>query len=131
VGEKLTNSETAARIVGVTLLVIALGATVWAFVYATIPADAPSFALESRVVLRAEMALALTVAAAIPLVFLGRLMTGRFPDRISPQGAEWKETSADLVDRVAQLQKNVEEMDQVISTVIDVLDEQDRLIKRI
>lgn len=111
------------------MLVLALASVAWAFGYASMPEKAPSYALESRVVLRAEMALALTAAAAIPLMLVGRLLAGRFPDRISAQGAEWLESAPDMVEAIDDLQDNIDALDNVIGSIAAVLDDHERRIE--
>lgn len=127
--ETSLSSKTAAQIVGVALLLIGIGSTVWAFAYAKVPHEIPDYALESRAVLRAEMALALTLAAAIFLLLVGRLLAGRFPDRISAQGAEWREAAPELVAAMDELRDNVEGLDEVTASVIDILNDHDERLK--
>jgi hypothetical protein len=122
------SSEKAAQAIGIFLLLLAAAATIWSFGFADIPKDLPSYSLESAVVLRAEMALALLAAALLPLLFIGRLLTGRFPDRISPQGAEWIEAAPEVLATISDLQDNVEAIDTVTSALVELLEEhEDRL----
>lgn len=124
------SMKLAARIVGAALLLVGVGAVIWAFKYADIPQEIPSYALESATVLRAEMALALAVAAAIFLLLVGRLLAGSFPDRISAQGAEWREAGPDLVDAIDKLKDNMEDMDAVTAAMVDILNDHEERLKR-
>ncbi len=122
--------ETIAQVVGWILVVSSAAAAIWAFAYASVPTKAPSYALESTVVLRAEMAFALTAAAAIPLLMIGRLLGGHFPDRISPQGAEWHEANAGLVDRVSELRETTYELDEAVEDALDTLRDHERRLAK-
>jgi ABC-type transporter Mla subunit MlaD len=123
-------SEKTAQVVGVLVLLVAAGAIVWAFGFADTPADLPSYSLQSAVVLHAEMALALVIAAALPLLFIGRLLTGRFPDRISTQGAEWLESAPDVLETISDLQNNVEDIDSVTSELVALLSEHEERLRQ-
>lgn len=124
------TSERTAQGIGVLLLLVGVAAIAWSFGFANVPERLPSYALESAVVLRAEMALALVVAASLPLLFIGRLLTGRFPDRISPQGIEWTEAAPEVLATISDLQDNVEDIDRVTSALVELLDEHDERLDR-
>jgi hypothetical protein len=124
------DSRRTAQVIGICLALAAAGAAVWAFGYTDPPAPVPSFALQSSVVYRAETALALVVAAGVPLLFIGRLVTGRFPDRISTQGAEWREAAPDLLEAISELRENVSGIDSVTSSLVELLEEHETRMKQ-
>ena len=124
------NSTTLARVAGGFVLVVAVLAGIWAFRWtgADLPADVPAYALESASVLRAEWALAITVAAALPLILVGRLLSGRFPDKLSSQGPEW---GADTVESVDELKENLDDIRNVLLQALDELEDHDQRLTKL
>ena len=111
---------------GVVLLLVWAAATAWAFFYvdgAKLPAEVPDYALKSEAILRAEWALAITLAVGIPLLLIARLLTGRFPDRISAQGAEWLSVGPDVIDAIDGLRTDSDAIESVVDDILDVVDE--------
>lgn len=126
----MTTSRLVARVTGIALAGVGVAALVWAFGFVSsddLPDPPPSYALESAIILRAEWALVATVAAAIPLVLIGRLLTGRFPDRISTRGAEW---APEVVDEIAELEATINDIVDILEDLSDQLgDHESRLGK--
>ena len=124
------NSTILARVAGSLVLAVAVLAGLWAFNWtdSQLPADVPAYALDSASVLRAEWALAITVAAALPLILVGRLLTGRFPDKLSSQGPEW---GSDPVESVDELKDNLDDIRTVLLQMLDVLEDHDQRLTKL
>ena len=124
------SNKAAARVVGVILVFVVAVACVWAFSLTGLPMPVPGYALKSATVLRAEMALALVIAATIPLIFIGRLLTGVFPSRISPQGLEWQENGPDLLKTISELRNNIQALESADSFILEVIQAQEERLNR-
>lgn len=112
--------------VGLILLLVGAAAIIWAFIYVDspdIPTEIPDYALNSETILRAEWALAATLAVAAPLLLIGRLLTGRFPDRISAQGAEWLSSAPEVIDALDDLRADSDAVEAVVDDILEILDE--------
>jgi hypothetical protein len=104
------------------LLIVAVGALVWAFV-AAVPDDLPDYSLNSAVVFRVERALVLCAAFALIGVFTTRLMVGDLPSGITARGIEWKgeEQIVATLEQTKGLVKTLREANEGTAKAIQLL----------
>jgi hypothetical protein len=102
-----------------TATVLVVGSSVALPALMHVPADLPSVAMGSVLLLYLERVLAVFVVLLFLLVFLYRgLWRGELPKAISERGAEWQdvleETADHLEDHVFSLQARVESLEETV-----------------
>lgn len=80
-----------AKTLGAGLTFVAIVSLIWTFAFNDVAPTYPAYALNSGLIYRLELAVAVTALLAVPALFIAQLLAGRLPRSVGKGGIDWSD----------------------------------------